>query len=426
MRRDKRVLLWCGMFICVILCTVLVHDTWAENCSDIVGANSNQSLVYACNAYGTRGAAWLSDASSEYSISDNITITRSEQELGKKKIYLHGSILCADEYCYDSRATYIWISKGEDRITSWEAYRDANWYGAISKGSLHDDGLLRYAVLSPWSNNIRSGVAELTLDINELIKLEQPYKTEGRKVYYRVPLQVYRCFEGGDPYYNTDEDGSCYSDTSYLNVVVEEAISVSFEGKLNMLGTSDTSQDWNEWVDQNKGWWRTTKWTDSADGYDPNISYEITDCGDGCYAQFRHYLWATVKGEKVPYRIKREITRNGDLVTNYLKGGENNYEEFTYSSTQFVTRDVVKLNPGDKVCETLEFYANTARVAKKTLVACAIAEKSQPQGNTTTYEAKLNMTVKNNETGKEGKEIYAKPTDSLTYHVEYNPARRQR
>ena len=112
----------------------------------------------------------------------------------------------------------------------------------------------------------------------------------------------------------------------------------------------------------------------------------------------------------------------GDTELNYKAaafGGDMYYNDVlstrSFGEVEQIYRDAQAKNPG-------RFKLGWNGNSSLSWFCAGNPDLPASEEKTTEYEAKLDMTVKNDRTGKEGKEIYAKPTDSLTYHVEYNPA----
>ena len=140
----------------------------------------------------------------------------------------------------------------------------------------------------------------------------------------------------------------------------------------------------------------------------------------GCTATFKHALKRTQGSGATTYTITREsnyaaTASSGTLVNSTV-------ESFTGVSNgtgKTVKTDTVALKPGVVVCETLTFDAAVDKQGVALKMCVSTTGNAQPSGI-----ALLNMNVKNNTVTKYGSyqnEIYAKPTDELTYRAIYHP-----
>ena len=344
------------------------------------------SAWYACKGYfqidgdGTpRGSLWIGDtwdsrdgyfggSPISKDIDSRVSVTVDDLNRGKKEITLHGAWFGSTS---DVAATYIKIIKANRTIRDNE-YEDYIEYSPIGNVP---ESMIRFGQVSMWTNKVVSYVRALQLDIGEFLAGELRdgnCRTDGGNTECGLRLEIYRCPSGSTP---ESSNGNCYSDAAFVNVEIKNNIA----GKVAMLGTSNdqsgtsygkTRSDWERWYYQPQQWREDTNWSDN-NGFNNEVTKEIDDCDSGCYTQFGHYLWSqAIHNGEGTYRIKKEVWNGEQLIeSSYLNSSNGSYSiatfhdawDSSFESEQFyfIKRDSVKLLPGQKVCETLEFYVDS-------------------------------------------------------------------
>ena len=138
----------------------------------------------------------------------------------------------------------------------------------------------------------------------------------------------------------------------------------------------------------------------------------IQDCDpiDGCLISFRHYLKRTSGDDSTKYTI----TRNVNGVTSTING---NVENNGVNKDNLIQLHPVTIFPGQKVCETLSFYAD-GKSDKVSTTVCAAA--------VATRGAELSVEIRDQKSSAKYQNwrkdyVYAKPTDDVDVKGAYTP-----
>lgn len=167
------------------------------------------------------------------------------------------------------------------------------------------------------------------------------------------------------------------------------------------------------------------------------VTYYINNCDSvsGCTAKFWHYLKRGSGSGTTTYSVSR--TSNYSSVSGGQVIGQTTATGFDSNGILKVREEAFasKLKPGQVVCETLTFAANSVD-GNKTLTVCASAlGKAQPPdpddsdaeedpNEDSGDKSFLNIKVRNKDVTKYSnyqRTVYAKPNDTLSFRSVYNP-----
>lgn len=168
---------------------------------------------------------------------------------------------------------------------------------------------------------------------------------------------------------------------------------------------------WND-IPENKK--KYTNWQSESKLDTPTYVVNNCDSEKGCWVSFRHYLKRMSGTGSTKFSIEREL---GDDVGWTI-------HNFTTASGENVAANPVKMYPGQKLCETLSFYAKSdsganvkGDVVQTRICAAAVA----------TVGADIDIQIRDqqssdryNEYGKSDI-VYAKPTDTVNIKGSYSP-----
>lgn len=168
---------------------------------------------------------------------------------------------------------------------------------------------------------------------------------------------------------------------------------------------------WNDIPESKK---RYTNWQSESKLNTPTYVVNNCDPEKGCWVSFRHYLKRMSGTGSTKFSIEREL---GDGVGWTI-------HNFTTTSGENVAANPVKMYPGQKLCETLSFYAKSdsganvkGNVVQTRICAAAVA----------TVGADIDIQIRDqrssdryNEYGKSDI-VYAKPTDTVNIKGSYSP-----
>lgn len=187
-----------------------------------------------------------------------------------------------------------------------------------------------------------------------------------------------------------------------------------FKGDSSVAEVSEDNKGigWNDIPESKKGY---TNWQDESKLNTPTYVVNNCDSEKGCWVSFRHYLKRMSGTGSTEFSIERELGDDvGWTVHNFkaTNSGEN------------VAANPVKMYPGQKLCETLSFYAKSdsganvkGDVVQTRICAAAVA----------TVGADIDIQIRDqqssdryNEYGKSDI-VYAKPTDTVNIKGIYSP-----
>ncbi len=167
------------------------------------------------------------------------------------------------------------------------------------------------------------------------------------------------------------------------------------------------------------------------------VTYYINNCDSvsGCTAKFWHYLKRGSGSGTTTYSISRtsnySSVSEGQVISQTTATGFDSNGVLKVREEAFVS----KLKPGQVICETLTFAANSVD-GNKTLTVCASAlGKAQPPdpdnpdaeenpNENSGDKSFLNIKVRNKDVSKYSnyqRTVYAKPNDTLSFRSVYNP-----
>ena len=151
-------------------------------------------------------------------------------------------------------------------------------------------------------------------------------------------------------------------------------------------------------------------------------TYFMNNCTNGCKATFTHKV-KRVKGRvKTSYTVARTSNLTDKNADHYITSGSLKTGKSGNNSGETVYKETLTLYPGMKVCETLTFEPYVDGDTATTKVCASALGEAQP--NLSGDDAFINIKVKNNKVDKYKEymsEVYAKPSDEVTYASTYNP-----
>lgn len=218
-------------------------------------------------------------------------------------------------------------------------------------------------------------------------------------------------------YWGTSTDRSTWTSNTDLtyseNITTNKTIYAIYEYN-EYQGASQVAEvnaDWNSIPASQK---KSTGWTKS----NKQVIHFINNCSptNGCTAKFWHNLRRISGLGSTTFNITRTSNYytidSGTVVSSrsetFSSASEINERTFTY---------INQLYPGQIVCETLTFNANTSSSNIKTTACASALGNAQPSDSTL-----LDIKVKNESTTNNFQtEVYAKPGDKVTFQTTYNP-----
>ena len=454
-KKMKKKMITIAVFVlsvCLIGNFLLTGRVGAVNCkSDALKKNSSTSK--ACGkersntGYGAGGPAcgqpqcgtmWInsSNATSGEKAFSAVTEVNSVST-GKMNIYLHGAVFYTSASETSVPGGYIYVVKRDSRICGADIknYKDYPAISFCSGKTKANCKLNRPTKTDPFQGDIKTGNMTMQLDLDKLKSSETADpSTDGDT--YTVKLQVYRCYGTFTP--NNSEDvnlcknnqgAHCGSDTTTFKVVIAPL----FIGRSMVTnGTnSRATAPLRQFVMSPKS--LSTK----------AETLNMSNCSEeGCNVTFNHYLTRETSTRNVRYSITRVTTGDGETKTESIV---DTTFDFKVSKKEYpVKSNSVSVKPGHEVCETLTFWNSVSgKNEKASSTVCASAEGS------TKIEASLDIKAKKNNQGDDEYRdycveadsglpympektscktidtkgmMYAKPTDKITYKVNYDAA----
>ena len=154
-------------------------------------------------------------------------------------------------------------------------------------------------------------------------------------------------------------------------------------------------------------------WKPNIEGvsdYYADKTFVLRDCNveSGCDVVFRHYIKRNSGSGKTKYSVSKSV----DGVSSNVVSGENDGN----SKSRLVKEDILKIYPGQKICETLSFYVD-GKSNRVTTTICAAATGSAGSS--------IDIEIRDEKSSSKyqdwGKVVYAKPGDEVEVRGTYDP-----
>ncbi len=398
MRNRVKLLVGVTVVLFVMSGICQAKNTYAMTCSDVT-EEKNQSLYYACiNSSQTRGAMWLSSYKDS-----NESVDAIVNYDGETDVYLHGVVVSTDGEG-SGRATCIKAFLGkrvdidnQDGTAVCATSAEYIPYSFLDLSGLDSNDFGPYMERPGVSSfgPIETNVKEVELNVDDAISGAVCTEDGKGRCVYTIDLNIFRCY-GGNEY----KPGACYSDQSAFKISVP--VSESFVGASTIVDDNDAGDEGGlNWKPDGTG---------ASDYYaDRTFVLSCDDMDNGCDVVFRHYIKRNSGNGKTEYSISKSV----DGASSNVVSGENDGN----SPNRLVKEDTVKIYPGQKICETLSFYAD-GETNKVTTTICAAATGSAESS----IDVKIRDVKSGSESQKWGKVVYAKPSDDVAIEGTYQPS----
>ena len=416
MKISKKIISRIGLLVGLLFSFCFMAEAKAVKCGDILSYQDQNSVAYACGKveqypWEARGTLWLNDSSDEYDTESWVHVSAAQMKAGGKvRIYLHGAILNSS----GAYATNIKLVKVNSTI--WGNAYDYSNYSPLSNVP---STMWRVGNPYPFDYHIKASVSnQVILDAKKLLALEKGgsnCNTSGNTTTCKIRLEAFRCYQGRTPQSSScydDGSCSCYSDKSFLNVVIEEPVA-TFKGLSSVSGNGASKS--TGYVDVDK---RTDNLIvmmnqsekESGRPVDYKLSLKASDVSGK--TNYQIYKWT--KDLNAPWNpdpnkewTKEKIT-NGTATVTYDKT-----TDFPYS---------IRIKPNEVVCYSLTFNKKSSGGNATTVMSCAVGSLIPDYSDWKRLDAKVrNRHASAQYNNWKDDYVYAKPGDDVEFAGEYRP-----